>query len=208
MKNILALLADWANGIFAVLIASWWVGVEPQWWYFAVGILLSHSPDLDAIPELIRNGKVGATEEHPKDHRDGLHYPVVLLSIAGVATYLFPFWGLVFLIAVSLHLLNDLYGTGWGIKLFWPISKLHYKFLGRRVNRLKYVLASDWDALSESEKRLRVFVTWTPAEVPVYMKKWGLDNWIELYYFRINWISGIEYSLFCVAVFLMILSLL
>ncbi len=40
MKNVVSLLADWANGIFAVLIASWWFGVDPLWWHFLVGLVL------------------------------------------------------------------------------------------------------------------------------------------------------------------------
>ena len=118
MKNILALLADWANGIFAVLMASWWLGVEPLWWYFLIGIAMSHLPDLDAVPELIRRGKVSASADNAYDHREGLHYPIIIIGLGGIAAYLFPYWGLVLLIALLLHLVNDLYGTGWGIKLF------------------------------------------------------------------------------------------
>ena len=210
MKNLVSLLADWANGIFAVLLASWWFGVDPLWWHFVVGLVLSHTPDVDAIPELLRRGKVAASAEHPHDHRDALHYPVVLITLAGVVAYLVPYWGTIFLIAVTLHLINDLYGTGWGIKLFWPLSKKNYKLLGRRVNRLRYLLVKDddWDSQIYEERRLRFLVSWTPEELPTYMTKWGIDDWIPKYYFHLNSISIIEYGLFVVAVSLMMITLL
>ncbi|MFT5832096.1 MAG: hypothetical protein ACI9SY_000478 [Candidatus Paceibacteria bacterium] len=210
MKNIVSLLADWASGIFAVLIASWWFGIDPLWWHFLVGLVLSHAPDIDAIPELLKRGKVAASVEHPHDHRDALHYPVVLISLAALIAYLVPYWGMVFLIAMVLHLTNDLYGTGWGIKLFWPLSKRNYKVLGRRVNRLKYLLEQDgdWDKQTSEERRLKWLVSWSPEELPQYMTRWGIDNWIPKYYFHFNSISLVEYGLFIIAVVLMLLALL
>jgi len=210
MKNLVSLLADWANGIFAVLLASWLFSVEPLWWHFAIGLILSHAPDIDAIPELLKRGKVSASADHPHDHRDALHYPVVLIALGGIAAYLVPYWGTIFLIAVTLHLINDLYGTGWGIKLFWPLSKKNYKLLGRRVNRLRYLLEQDgdWDTQTYEERRLRTLVSWKPEELPIYMTRWGIDDWIPKYYFHLNSISIIEYGLFIVAVSLMVVTLL
>jgi hypothetical protein len=209
MKNILALLADWANGLFAVLIASWWFGVEPLWWHFAIGLVLSHAPDLDAIPELLRRGRVAASAEHPHDHREALHYPIILITLAVLVAYFIPYWGTIFLVAVALHLINDLYGTGWGIKLFWPLSKKNYKLLGRRVNRLEYILKSDgdWEQQPESERKLRWLVSWSPEELPGYMTRWGIDDWIPKYYGTLNSISAVEYSLFLLAIILTGLAL-
>jgi len=210
MKNLVSLLADWANGIFAVLLAAWWFGIDPLWWHFAIGLVMSHAPDIDAIPELLKRGKVAASAEHPHDHRDALHYPVVLITLAVFIAYLVPYWGMMFLIAVILHLVNDLYGTGWGIKLFWPISKKNYKLLGRRVNRLRYLLEQDgdWNTQSHDERRLRTLVSWSPAELSTYMTRWGIDDWIPKYYFHLNSISVIEYGLFALAVGLMVVTLI
>ncbi len=210
MRNIVSLFADWANGIFAVLIAGWWWGIDPQWWHFAVGLLLSHTPDIDALPELLKRGRVAASAEHPHDHREALHYPAVLIVFAIVIAWAIPYWGTVFLIAVLLHLINDLYGTGWGIKLFWPFSSRNYKVLGRRVNRLEYILKEDgdWETQTHDERRLRFLVSWTQEELLVYMKRWGIDDWIPKYYFHVNAISIIEYSLFILALILMLMTLI
>jgi hypothetical protein len=153
---------------------------------------------------------VAASAEHPHDHRDALHYPVILITLAVAVAYLLPYWGTIFLIVVILHLINDLYGTGWGIKLFWPLSKRNYKVLGRRVNRLKYLLEQDgdWDKQTHEERRLKWLVSWSPEELPKYMTRWGIDNWIPKYYFHFNSISLVEYGLFIIAVVLMLITLL
>ncbi|MEX0917727.1 MAG: metal-dependent hydrolase [Candidatus Paceibacterota bacterium] len=198
MKALLALLADIANGLFAVVFAGLLTGTEVVWWHFLVGIPLAMCPDLDALPELLRRGKVGASGEHAHDHREALHYPV-LFVLAGVAfAYFVPYWGWMFLAATILHFVNDFYGTGWGIPVLWPLTNRRYKLLGRRVNRLRTILEAngDWDSIPEEERTLRLVVSWSHDELRDYIRKWGLDEWIGPYYLRLNWISGIEYVLF------------
>lgn len=201
MGQALSLLADWANGIFAVLLASLITGVEVQWWHLLVGIGLSHLPDIDALPELLRRGRVAASAAHPHDHRTFLHYPIVAVVVALIAISVAGYWGWVLALAMMLHLVNDLYGTGWGVALFWPWSGRTYKIFGRRVNRLKYVLQSeqDWQRIPVAERRLRWVVSWSSAELPRYITRWGVEEWIPVWYYRLNWVSGIEYTLFITA---------
>lgn len=210
MKNILALLADWANGIFAVLLAATILGTDPLWWHFLVGIILAMSPDIDAIPELLTRGKVASSAEHLRDHRTFLHYPIISLPLGLLAWYLVGYWGLVWFMALCLHLINDLYGTGWGLALFYPFSKRHYKFFARRVNQSPNHLHESrlWDALPPTEKRLYVMVSWSAKEMSDYIKRYGFDNWIDRCYLTINPISVLEYSLFFIALVLMTRTLL
>lgn len=209
MKQALSLLADIANGIFAVLLAGYFSGTEIVWWHFIICIPLAMSPDLDALPELIRRGRVGSSAGHTHDHRDGLHFPILFLVTGLLLTYLFPFFGLLFLFATVLHFINDLYGTGWGIQLLWPLSKTRYKVLSRRVNWAKKQLVETgvWDELDPDEKRLRLIVAWKEEELPEYIQKWGVDDWIDLVYCHLNWISFIEYSLFILAMILLFINL-
>ena len=210
MKNILVLLADFANGMFAVLLAGYFTNTELVWWHFVIGIILAMSPDIDAIPEIFSRGKVAASPEHESDHRSLLHYPILFLGLGVAMFFLWPFWGALFIFATMLHFVNDIYGTGWGIKIFWPITNLQYKILGRRANLLKRILTErgEWNVLSESEKKLRLIVSWNQSELPQYIKMYGLDEWIEPYYLRLNWICVIEYSLFIIAVSLSVYTLL
>lgn len=208
--KILPILADIANGVFATVFAGYVTGTEILWWHFLIGIPLAMLPDLDAIPELMHRGKISFYVDQPKYHRDGLHYPIVFL-IAGVALIFFvPFWGWLFLTATMLHFVNDLYGTGFGIQLFWPFSNRYFKFFTRRAGWLRYMLREYgiWDQLSMSERKVRFYVSIKKDDMPGYMKQWGLDQWIEPYYLRLNWVSGVEYSLFVLALLVVAVTLL
>lgn len=210
MKSILALLADFANGIFVIIIVSAVFGVEPLWWHFVVGIVLAMSPDIDAVPELLARGRVSASVEHLRDHRTFLHYPIISLPLGLLATYLFGFWGLVWLVAIVLHLVNDLYGTGWGLPLLYPFSSRHYKFFARRANSLPILLQTngDFDLLPRSETKINLVTSWKSEELPRYIARYGVDDWIKYWYLSPNPTSIIEYGLFSLALVLMLLSLL
>lgn len=207
MKNILALLADWANGIFALLLAAAITDAELMWWYVPLALLLSHLPDIDALPELVRRGKVAASAEHVSDHRTFLHYPLIAGVVCFGAMWYGGLWGWMIAIVIPLHLINDFYGTGWGLPLFWPLTKTHYKLLGRRVNRLESILKEDedWRALADDERRLRFLVSWRSDELPAYIARWGMDDWLQRWYLRCNWVSCIEYLLFLLACILLVL---
>jgi hypothetical protein len=211
MKQAPALFADWANGIFATIIAAQIAGIaDIPWWYFLIGILLSHLPDLDALPELMRRGRIAASDDYTYDHREGLHYPILFI-IAGVILIQFSlFWGWLFLLTTMLHFINDTYGTGWGIKWFWPLTTKNYKFLNRRVNRLRSKLVNDgdWENLEAAERKLRLYTSWTKEELSHYISKWGHDDWIEVYYYRMNAVGITEYGLFFIAVILLLFTLL
>jgi LexA-binding, inner membrane-associated putative hydrolase len=208
MKKILALLADFANGIFATVLAGVITGIDPTW-HFLVGIVLAMSPDLDAIPELLKKGSVAASKDNPHDHREALHFPIIFIIVGLIIIMVSPFWGWLFLIATTLHFINDLYGTGWGIPIFWPLSKSRFKFFGRRANLQKSILIEKglWSGLSEEERKLRLVVSWSSAELGEYITRYGIEDWVEKYYLRFNWVSLTEYFLFVLALFLLIAEL-
>ena len=210
VAHVVVLLADFANGIFAVLLAAYVTGGAVFWWHFGIGIAAAMSPDLDALPELRRRGKVSSSSAHPFDHREGMHYPLAFI-LAGICfVFIAPYWGYVFLFGSMLHFVNDLYGTGWGIKLFWPISNRNYKFFSRRTNQLQHMLkdANVWNELPAEERQLRFLLSWSKQELPRYMQQWGFEDWIPTIYYRLNWISVIEYNLFLFACLLLLCTLL
>ena len=205
MNKVLALLADFANGIFATILAGIITGVDPTW-HFLLGIVLAMSPDLDALPELLKRGSVAASLANPKDHREALHLPIVFIIIGVVLIIVFPFWGWLFLLATMLHFINDLYGTGWGIPIFWPVSNRRFKFFSRRANLQKSILIEKglWSGLSEEERKLRFLVSWSATELSEYIIRYGIEDWVEKYYLRLNLISLTGYTLFILAVILLI----
>lgn len=82
MKSVLALCADFANGIFALLAAAWVTDTVIVWWYVPVALVAAMLPDIDAVPELLTRGRVSASSEHQHDHRTFLHYPIVTVPLA------------------------------------------------------------------------------------------------------------------------------
>ncbi len=210
MKQILPILADIANGIFATVLAGLFTNTEILWWYFLIGIPLAMLPDLDAIPELLRRGKVASSSTNISDHRDGLHFPVLFLIIGICAGIYFGFFGYLFLFATMLHFVNDVYGTGWGIKLLWPISKRKYKFFGSRINQPQKMLKEKgaFKAVEPAEQKIHFLASWSEQEQPEYIKRFGYDDWIDRVYMTVNWISITEYCLFGLSLILLMLTLI
>ena len=199
-------MADWANGLIALFVTHYFYDFTFAWWQVPAALLMAMSPDIDAIPELYKRGKVSASADYETDHREGLHYPLIIVPVLFILAYVFGAWFFMFAVAVFLHFINDLYGTGWGLKLFWPFSKNNFKILGRKVNWSKADLhaSNQWNTVSDDDKRLRFLVSWSPIELPKYIRRWGIDDWIPGVYLKINWISAIEYSIFFAACVLLI----
>lgn len=210
MKQILPVLADIADGIFATVLVGLMTETDILWWHFLVGIPLAMMPDLDAVPELLRRGKVAASKDYVHDHREGLHYPVTFLLVGVVFVAATDFFGWLFLIATMLHFVNDSYGVGWGVAWLWPLSRSRYKVGERKVNQLKHMLVADgvWEGLSTDERRVRPVVSWSETELHPYIARWGKDDWINAYYLSLNWISVTEYALFALSILALVFSLL
>lgn len=195
MRYIAPLLADFANGIFAVLITAHVLNVQILWWHFLIGIVFAMLPDLDAIPELLRRGRIAASSEYVHDHRDYLHFPILFLLIGILVYVIFPFWGLLFLIATMLHFLNDMYGTGWGVPIFWPLSKDRYKFFCSEQNELSFRAQNFFRHIPHQNLQQEIVTH-------------GYDDWVDRLYLHPSLISVIEYSLFGTALILLIVSLI
>ena len=109
-----------------------------------------------------------------------------------------------------LHFVNDLYGTGWGIPLFWPLSKRKYKFFGSKLNQSRNMLCenNEYKTLGPLEQSHHAIVSWSEEELPLYIQRFGFDDWIDRVYLTVNWISITEYSLFITSVILLSVTLL
>lgn len=172
MKKILPLLADVGHGILSVLIVGLLLNVSLSW-HFVVGILFALLPDVDALPRLFRTGSVVPTDNDPADHRDYLHFPVIYLVLGFFLCVFSLYWGLVFLLATTLHFLNDTWGTGGGIMWLWPLTRKKYKW--RKID------------------------TWK-LDTYEYVSKNDRDTWIDASYLQITSIALVEYTTFLIAV--------
>lgn len=193
LKLILPMLGDFANGVFAVVFASWLLGAEVMWWHFLVGFVCALLPDLDALPEVLAHGQVGKKQEGSTlaaNHRTYLHYPVIYLAVGLLVFPWYPYWGTIFLLGTLLHFVRDMLGTGWGVKALWPMSNKNYRFF------------------SQGNDDFQATAALTDEETSEFAEEHGNSDWLEDTYLRLTWISGIEYALFLGAIMLLVFSLI
>jgi hypothetical protein len=105
-------------------------------------------------------------------HRDNFSHSVFFPSIVLVVA-LFHDSNLVIMIGVAMltHPFLDLFGIGWGVKLFYPFSKKTYKMFYRE----------------------RVLTVWNQEEVDAEAGKFGDDNWVRNVYFKPNIVGALEW---------------
>lgn len=105
-------------------------------------------------------------------HRDNFSHSVFFPSIViTVALLLDSKVAIAAGIAMLTHPFLDLFGIGWGVKLFCPLSKKTYKmFYGGRI-----------------------LTVWNQEEVDAEAGKFGDDNWVRNIYFKPNIVGASEW---------------
>lgn len=197
MKKIFLIapwIADFGHGIIITVILLLSFGIEPTISYFLLGLLFSIIPDTDGILEFLRFKNVGASKGRAKDHRDGIHFPIIWLLIGLIIIYFDSFVGTLFTICTMAHFFNDSWGTGWGVKWLWPFSKKSYK------------LFTDTCKDASVCRRNKV-VSWLEEEKQELMEKLGNPNWLQDVYMKKNIISVIEYGTFLLSLIILFVYL-
>jgi hypothetical protein len=119
-------------------------------------------------------------------HRDNFSHSLFLPAVFFIAT---AFWlggkmSLLISLAMLTHPLLDLYGLGWGVKLFIPFSDDIYKLFHRK--KFVYVYEDDKERNGEVERHQtddwfkKVYLhfnTITPMSMPYW---WGVFEWFSL----------------------------
>lgn len=153
------------------LIQAWIVcmlcNAELTWIHALVGVCFALLPDLDCVTELFNRGKVAAHAANPRDHRDGLHYPIPLILLTGIMVYFVAgeVYATIAMSSLTLHFLHDSVGTGWGVKWLWPFSLKNYKFFCEKDNRNSF----------------NPVVSWTPSELSEAIIRYGDPFWFGKY---------------------------
>ena len=105
-------------------------------------------------------------------HRDNLSHSLLLPVIALLVCSVYDFrMAIVISIAILSHLILDLFGIGWGVKLFYPISNKTFKLFYRG----------------------RILRVWNQEEVDTEVRKFGDDDWVRNILFRFNLIGICEW---------------
>jgi membrane-bound metal-dependent hydrolase YbcI (DUF457 family) len=153
-----------------------------------IGIFASLLPDLDFVYKYLKTQKVPTTE-----HRDGLHYPLLVVPIAGAIGWLFnPEIGIVLAIGTLIHFLHDSIGIGFGVKWLFPFKKNSYLFLFQIKTP---------NNLDMPKKRL---YSLTDKERAVMISKYGYNDWIRFVYLKPNPWGMFEYSVLIIGIIVLL----
>ncbi len=188
MYRLLPLLGDVGLGILSVIFVSLAYGERDMWAFILLPLILL--PDLDAIPEITKKGKVAASKENPHDHRELLHKPILWFIATGFFWREFGYYGAIAFTMVAFHFIHDSVFTGWGVPWLWP-SRRRFKFLVDEKNEFSFA-RKDW---------LR---SWNEDELTTAIVTYGDENWIENLYLKPTVVSSVEYGVFFFSIFLLI----
>ncbi len=105
-------------------------------------------------------------------HRDNISHSIFLsLPLLIVASILISPQTIMAFGAMFTHPFLDLYGIGWGVKLFYPFSNKTYKLFYKG----------------------KILTVWNDEEAKVEAEKFGDNNWVTNIYFRPNLFGTIEW---------------
>jgi len=105
-------------------------------------------------------------------HRDNFSHSVFMPIIVLAFTILLDSKMVITIsIAMLTHPLLDLFGIGWGVKLFYPFSRKTYKMFYKG----------------------RILTVWNQEEVDAEAEKFGDNNWVRNIYFRPTVVGASEW---------------
>ena len=88
--------------------------------FVLLNIVLSYLPDTDVPVELLQRGRLGGREHG--SHRGLTHYPILYLVTTTILYFVLgSSWAVIFFVNIFTHFLLDSFGSGWGLKWFWPV---------------------------------------------------------------------------------------
>ena len=139
--------------------------------YLILGVIVGATPDITSLVFLFREHHKSGKWAHL--HRDNIthtiFYPVITsLCMAGLSGINIAF--IVFVALVS-HLFLDLFGIGWGIKLFYPVSDKQFKLFHQK---------GKW--------------IYTQEEIDAEVEKYGDPNWFRNLFLKPTVTAFIEWS--------------
>lgn len=139
--------------------------------YVFEGAFVGLFPD---ILSFLLGGKM-TTGKWSHKHRENISHSL-FLPLAVFCIFIFWNWRWATLLSLTIitHPLLDLFGIGWGVKLFYPFSQTTYKLFYKR----------------------KIINSFTPEEVDKEAGKYGDENWIKNIYFSFNLIGILEWLFF------------
>lgn len=168
-------------GELVFLIGAYLFGFDISVKYLLFGAFCGFSPDF--LSHAL-SGSVIKTNKWYHKHRDNFSHSIFLPVVVFMLLF---FWidfrlALIISLAVSTHTFFDLWGIGWGVKLFLPFSKKVYKLFydGRLVKVFKD------EKEREEHVKERGKDDWFKAAYffhrsSAWLKWWGIFEWASLF---------------------------
>jgi hypothetical protein len=197
LSKILPALGDAGIGLTVSAVMISWFDA-PATFLFVLWVLAwAYLPDLDGAFHFIKTGKAVADLENGRDHREGLHYPLIWTVLFGVLVYFFGIniWLISAYTAIVLHFLHDMIGIGWGVQIFAPLDWGSYKLFSKK-----------W--VSADVSLLPLVTRYSRPELRKALMKYGEADWIERYFCKVTHVSIVDYSFFLIGVITIFLAVL
>jgi hypothetical protein len=157
-----------AGSLIFLLLGNFF-GVDIDRGYILLGAFFGSLPDIISYG-LSRTAKLN---KWAHTHRDNFSHSVFFPLIILLVVILFQsHLAILASLAMITHPFCDLYGIGWGVKLFYPLSDKSYKLF--------------YDG--------KILSVWNQKEVSVEVQKSGDDHWIKNIYFRPNIVGATEWG--------------
>ena len=157
-----------AGSLIFLLLGNFF-GVDIDRGYILLGAFFGLLPDIISYG-LSRTAKLN---KWAHTHRDNFSHSVFFPLIILLVVILFQsHLAILASLAMITHPFCDLYGIGWGVKLFYPLSDKSYKLF--------------YDG--------KILSVWNSKEVSVEVQKSGDDHWIKNIYFRPNIVGATEWG--------------
>lgn len=178
---------DFGLSIIYVLLLSKVFNVTPTIATFILSVIFGVLPDFDIPFELLKRGRIGGKEEG--FHRKVTHYPLLYFPVISVVFGLFgAFWAVLLAVNLISHFIHDIIGSGWGIKLFWPISEKNWK-----------IFANPKDGSTSKH----LITAWDQKELKEKIQKYGDEEWFKHIYRRLSPQLILEAVVFLLALILL-----
>ncbi len=180
---------DIGIGIIVAICLGQALGIEVTPLFIMVSVAFSLGPDIiDGLPNIRK--MLGG---HAHEHREGAHYPLVLIPVVFLLALLLP-WGIagafILTLLVIIHFVHDMIGVGWGIQVFRPFSKKYLK-----------LFTPDY---REGDTKRKLFAWWTKTEMKEVARKYGREDWILWYYARTHPGGYIEWIVLIIGVWMLV----
>lgn len=202
MKSYIAYLFEVFNfgtdvsfGIFSVSILASLFDVKLTPGIIILSMFFVLLPDIDVFVEypLRMLGKAQAYSYH----QVYTHFPLLYVPPALVLMFFDPFLGVLLLVNITLHLLHDSIGTGWGIAWLWPFNKNYYKFFSGKDGSFSTNVVQVWNP----PERSRIWSTYGDRYwvENLYINSWRLSHfkhkqgvgpnldWLRNNYRKLRW---------------------